>query len=411
MLSYNFLSNLKLYKYYNEPSNKYNIVSTVLFRLRENYKSMSNYYEKIMKLVDNFHKFLPKTFYLRIYFDTSIVIKSGNKIIDKEIDEIWIKLLKKLKKYNFIQLCRYKHKDFLDGNFHKGVFGTIIRFLPLFDLPSNKNINDVIISDADVNFILLNNIKKGYNYAQKQKLNLVFKTSFCKYTFGYHFVTKNYINTWLRIMAGTMICCNYKFNKHLLDHFFGMIVNNNYDDSLHKFVNMQDNIMYKNKMPNEKIFKYGFDEFFAIYMLKEIIDNNGKIGYIAHRDFDAPIYLYYNTNNNFITNDKNKLKKYEEIMKMLLGEYYNNNKNANKNYMMYESEINAIYNNKPLSKKQKKLSNYTFDFYEYIDKNNLYEYYGFDKYVIRCGLFQKNKNVISDIPNELFIYDENNDSL
>jgi hypothetical protein len=411
MLSYDFFSNLKLYKYYDEPLNEYNVVSTVLFRLRENYKSMSNYYEKIMKLVDNFHKFFPKSFYLRIYFDTSIIIKSGNELIDKEIDEVWIKLLKKLKKYKFIQLCRYKHKDYLDGNFHHGVFGTIIRFLPLFDLPINKNIKTIIISDADVNFILMNNLKNGYYYALKNNLNLVFKTSFCKYTFGYHSVTKNFINTWLRIMAGTVIVNNYKFNTKILNDFFGMIINHKYDEPLDNFINMTDNIMYKNKMPKEKIFKYGFDEFFLIYLLKDIIDHNGKIGYIATRDFDAPIYYYYYTNNNFITDDSDKIKIYKEVLKFLLQNYYDDHKSLQDNYLFYEKNINGIYDIKPLNAIQIKLSNNTFNFYEHIDRNNLYKYFNINKYNVKCGLFQKNKNLLVNHNNEYFIYDRNKDLL
>ena len=411
MENYTFKKNLKLYKYYKEPINEYNIVSTVLFRLKDNYKSMSNYYEKIMKLVDNFYDFFPKTFYLRIYFDNSIIIKSGNKLIDDEIDNVWIKLLKKLKKYNFIQLCRFKHLDFYEKPFHYGVFGTIIRFLPMFDYEENKYIKDVIISDVDINFILLNYLKNGYNYALKHDLKFIFKTSFCKYIFGHHYVTIDMINTWVRILAGTIILHNYKFNKNILNDFFEQIITKKYDNNMIKFIEMNDFILYKNKTPTEKIFKYGFDEFFAMHLLNDIIKKNIKFGYISTKDLDAPIYFYYRKNNNFISDDPNKLKKYEDILKRILGEYYDDKKNLQDNYIYYENELMVIYDNKKLNDKQIKIGNLTFDFYQYVKDNNLYDYYGFGINDIKCGIFQKNKYQLTKYSNEYFIFDKNIDKL
>ena len=92
-MSYNFLENLKIKKYYTEPLDEYNLVSTVIFRLEDNYKEMSLYYKQLEYLVEHFFDFFPKDYYLRLYFDNSIIKKSGNKIIDNEIDNVWIPLL------------------------------------------------------------------------------------------------------------------------------------------------------------------------------------------------------------------------------------------------------------------------------------------------------------------------------
>ena len=407
MNNYDFMAKLKLYKYYDEPIGNYNIVSTVLFRLEDNYKSMSNYYQKIMKLVDNFYDFFPRTFYLRIYFDNSIVIKSGNKLIDDEIDNVWIKLLKKLKKYKFIQLCRFKHLEFYKKPFHKGIFGTIIRFLPIFDYKFNNNIINAIISDVDINFTLLNYLKNGYKYALKHNLKLMFKTSFCKYIFGHHYVTIDMINTWVRILAGTIIVNNYKFDIDILNNFFKQIITKDYSSDMLKFIEMDNFILYKNKTPSEKIFKYGFDEFFAMYMLNDIIDKNIKFGYIATKDLDAPIYFYYRKNNNFISDDPNKLIIYGDVLKKILGEYYDDKKSLQDNYIYYENQISVIYENKKLTDHQLKIANQTFDFYQYVKDNNLYEHYGFGINDIKCGLFQKNKYQLTKYSNEYFVFDKN----
>jgi hypothetical protein len=409
---YNFFKKIKLYKYYDEPNTRYNIVSTVIFRLENNYKPMENYYLKIMKLVDNFYDFFGKDFYLRIYFDNSIVLKSGNEFIDNEIDNVWIKLLKKLKSFKFVQLCRYKHKDFLKNNiFHRGLFGTVIRFLPLFNVQSNNNIKDIIVSDIDVNFILLNYMKKGYQFVVKHDLKLFFKTSYCKYIAGYHNVTINMLNTWLRLLAGTVIVHNYKFNPKILNDFFSKIVHKNYDEYMIKFINIGQSITYKNKTPSEEIFKYGYDEFFLVYLLDNAIKQKIKIGYVSTKDFDAPIYYYYRKNNNFDSNDEQKLKLFEDILMRILGKYYNKNISLQNNYLQYEKEMFVIYDNNKLNQKQLTIANNTFDFYDYVKKNNLYDHYGFTIYEIKCGLFQKNKIFPTNNSNELFIFNENIDTV
>jgi hypothetical protein len=196
----------------------------------------------------------------------------------------------------------------------------------MFDYNINKNIRDIIISDADINFDLLNYLKNGYKYVVKHNLKFLFKTSFCKYIFGHHNVSIDMVDTWVRILAGTIVLHDYKFNKKILNDFFKQIITKEYDKNMLKFIEMNNFILYKNKTPTEKIFKYGFDEFFAMNMLNEIIHKNIKFGYIATKDLDAPIFFYYRKNNNFNSNDSNKLQIYKDVLKKILGIYYDNNK-------------------------------------------------------------------------------------
>ena len=129
-MEYSFANNLKIKKYYKEPEGTYNLVSTVVFRLENNYKPMSNYHDKFMFMLQNFKRTFRGNYYLRVYFDRSIYVKTDNDIINKEIDEMWKPLLKYLKSLSFVQLVRYNHLDFKKNKtFHDGLFGTLIRKL------------------------------------------------------------------------------------------------------------------------------------------------------------------------------------------------------------------------------------------------------------------------------------------
>lgn len=316
-MNYNFIKNLKIKRYYNEPNKSYNIVSTVIFRLENNYKDMSEYYNKFKHYIKQFKNIFDDSYYLRIYFDNSIVLYGDNEIINNEITTIWRPLLKYLYELPFVQLCKYNHNEFKKNKiYHIGVFGTIIRFLPLFDYSFNKNINVILITDIDVNQKYIKYIVKSLEYTLKNNLNFFFRTSFCKYTSGYHQTSSNIVNTWLRIMAGTMISNNLKFPKKIINDFFGQIINNNYDEHLNKFINMDLFSIHKHKVLSEPIFKYGIDEFFAMYLLKFLIDNNNKIkfGYLAANDIDSPIYFWYRKNNKLEDNKP----VYKEILQSLL---------------------------------------------------------------------------------------------
>ena len=131
-------------KFYTEPKEKYNIVSTVIFRLKNNYKPFIEYYNGLKFLVDNLPSILPD-FYLRLYYDDTISIpNSTNEKVNEEIKTLWMPYFEQLKQLKYVQLCKYNHK------LNEGLFGTLVRFYPLFDYTDNANIEIVIISDVDI---------------------------------------------------------------------------------------------------------------------------------------------------------------------------------------------------------------------------------------------------------------------
>ena len=66
------MEDIKLTKYYEEPEGKYKLISVVLFRLDISYKNPKKYYDGIKLLINDYHKYFPN-FYLRIYYDSSVI--------------------------------------------------------------------------------------------------------------------------------------------------------------------------------------------------------------------------------------------------------------------------------------------------------------------------------------------------
>ena len=373
-MSYSFSKNLKLKKYYVEPLTKYNVVSTVIFRLENNYKPMKIYVDQFLCMIENFVQIFDSTYYLRVYFDRSVYIKTGNELIDREIDTIFVPLFRKLKNIPFVQLCRYDHRDFKKNKiFHIGLFGTLIRFLPLFDCDENKLIKTVIISDIDVCKKYISLTQKCLKYTMTHKLKFFFRTSFCKFIAGRHYVAQNIANTWLRVMAGTVICDDYKFPVDILDDFFYKIKFNIRDENIDKFIKMDILNMHDYKTSSEDIFKYGIDEFFAMYLLKDILAKHIKFGYLSTNDVDAPIYFAYHKSNKFADNKP----EYTLMMKELLKEYYDDTKSVQDNYKIYEQTMNTYYKeNHVYSEMERNVKKYTFDFFQKIKNENTYANYG-----------------------------------
>lgn len=111
------------------------LVSTSLFRLQGGeYKSFKKYTNGLQTLCKIITTKLPG-FSLRIYVDDTI-------LKDHEIHNH----LKRLRPP--AEIVRYSCPRFKDtGNFHKGLFGTLIRYAPLFDAKSSSKV--VLIADAD----------------------------------------------------------------------------------------------------------------------------------------------------------------------------------------------------------------------------------------------------------------------
>jgi hypothetical protein len=408
------LDKIKFKKFYTEPSNEYNIFSTVIFRTYESgHRQSLYYYNKLLSLIEHFNVMFP-TFYLRIYYDKSIVTHKNvdNEEHKKENVEYWRPLIKELKNEKKIQLIRFDCDDYKTENksFHRGTFGTLIRFIPIFDYDENKNIKFVFIYDVDIDYFTQTTAKYSIKFVKKNNLNFFFRTNHCLFSDSNHYSLYNDLkNTWLRMYAN-IIVDNIKLPKIIFNNFFKMIDDKQYDVYLSRFINY--NIIKKKS--SEQIFSYGIDEILCMYILDYIIENNIKSGYFTSNNVYRPIQKYVFRNEHFKNTSKNNI--YKEILQNLLMDEYDETKSIIHNYKKYNDAMKYYsYNqgckNMNPSKLSIKFAQNTFNFYQKIENENLYEYYGFNKNEILCGLMQINKvNIhINDYYNSFKILNFNNE--
>lgn len=135
-------------------STKKNIITTSLFRMSSGgYKNFMKYLNGI-KLVSELSK--QKNLEVRIFIDRTI-----------RDDPKTMSFLKKLDNVNLIL---YKCPDFLvDKEHHVSVFGTLVRFFPLFNFPNN-DARTVFIADADSKEEYIVNVFKLYDILKKNKI-------------------------------------------------------------------------------------------------------------------------------------------------------------------------------------------------------------------------------------------------
>lgn len=115
---------------------KKNIVSCSFFKMATTgYKDFSSYIDGI-KILYN-HRIKDTDFHLRIFIDETIYLDNT--------------IMNELKKLTNIELVLYSCPNFLikDKKNHEGLFGTMVRFFPMFDFPNN-DAKTVIISDVDI---------------------------------------------------------------------------------------------------------------------------------------------------------------------------------------------------------------------------------------------------------------------
>lgn len=403
------MDRIKLKKYYNEPDYSYNIISVSLFKLQKSYKIFNKYYDGLIILDKNFETYFPG-FFLRIYFDNSIIKQDyNNKIINEEIITYWKPLLENLKNKKYIQLIKFKCQDFMELNdvCHFGVFGTLVRLIPLFKYPNN-NTKIVFILDIDLVIETFQSLKTIFEKFIQSESKFHFKTRYC-YTTQIRFLEDKFFddnNIWQGVMAGCIIS-KIKFPINIFIEFLDCALNQNKPncESLNLF--FQKNSEKINKKGNiQSNFSYGIDEIFTTYYLfKYIIKNKILFSYTIITDLIIPIHNMAIRNNFFKKYNIN----FKILFKKILGKYYDNNISVHDNYK---------YLDKILYKAKKNFDQGILDFetieeYNYIGKlflneakyllnTNQFEKFGFKKKEIICLNLIKN---LKPIDFELFNYD------
>lgn len=275
---------------------KKNLICCSLFKRNTSYyKDFSLYTKGLYKI---YHSII-KDFSIRLFIDNSIYN-------DKEI----MKLLNKLTK---IELVLFKCPMFQEGDYHIGLFGTLIRFFPMFNFPNN-DANQVIITDIDnysfkkyIEILDSNNIDNLYliKYSNASRM---FKNKE-DYNHIYNDIILDYIK------PQEMICLkqiNYNVILSFLENLDENIKYSYYLNENYKHVHN-----FKSKFENNGHFIYGIDEYFLNNQyLHYFIDN--KLPFLNILKYNIDSVLYYQL---FIRNEpwleKNK-KIFNELLNFIL---------------------------------------------------------------------------------------------
>lgn len=266
-----YMNFIQLKKYYKDPSDKVNIISVSAFLLKNSYKNIDLYYYGLNDLVESVPEYFPN-FYLRIYFDSSL---TKPKHEDEKLNEFiltkWKPFLEKIKLYSYIQLVKFTSNEFKNNDFrHIGLFGTLIRLIPLFDYADNMT-NIVIVMDIDVTKIIIEEKSKTFNLFMNSSSKFHFMTRYC-----YH-ISPRFVNVEqylqekykptikLRIQAGSVIS-KIKFPKYIFDDFINCLLHpeKNICKYIEAFKYSETSSSSDSSASNslDIILSYGIDEFF-----------------------------------------------------------------------------------------------------------------------------------------------------
>lgn len=211
-------TNIDVYHKPDSMPKKHNVISISAFVVERSYKSIEGYInglDKLQELLD----ILNNNFYLYVFHDKTIEeTKHYNPKINELVRNKWIPLLEKLKQNPRVILVRYDYPKFkspTNSFYHISTFGTMIRFLPLFE--GNSNI--VMVNDIDeVTSESMNLIKERYDKFMESKAEFYFTSGLCYYLNPWARIEKLENITNLRIVASNIIS-RIKLPMSLFDNF------------------------------------------------------------------------------------------------------------------------------------------------------------------------------------------------
>lgn len=277
-----------LKRYYKEPSEKYVCMSTSLFyksgyiKVNKNLKTANKTMNKVKSFIINIKntiqqfidKVYPDNYYYRIYFDKTIY-----KL--KEYKEL-IKIIMKNPKVQLIEFDCSNIKNVNNSNKinHIELFGTLMRFHPIFD-DNSPNIETIICVDADNTYT-----KKFIEIVSNfRKSNKLVKGIMSTTSIGFHsndFTEFDMFNYYYLLAGGVMFKKDKIFTKNIWEKYFTNMFQQydlmyvaNYLDFKRVAINAvleHDSI----KTQSYYSFNYGLDEIWLNFVIKKILKDTNK---------------------------------------------------------------------------------------------------------------------------------------
>lgn len=234
-------------------------ITCSLFKMNDPYRDFGNYVNKFLGWMFK----IPKDSFIRLYTD-EITYKS----------EEFEKLLKL--NYNKLEIFIYDYPEFKDSDgYHDGTFGTLMRYLPLWDkkIWDTYKIDYIWITDVDIyinflNFEILKKMEKEHAsicYYAKSGYNVPWIEDEVKYPIG----------------AGKFIVKkNVRFSESSLKNFLKEVLDGKYNKLrkriLNHYILREDESKIKS-ITKTNYFPYGYDEYYVNSILYEEIKSYKQI--------------------------------------------------------------------------------------------------------------------------------------
>ena len=349
--------------------NKYNIISSVLFKMENSYKDFQIYVDGIEIMLNKILTQLPK-FYFVLFVDNSITN-------DKQ-------LYKKITKFTSKQfvIIHYDCPRFKKNNYHIELFGTLIRYLFLFKFEQNKT-KCVYCSDIDMENRMVEPFLENYKIFNKtQKLQS--KRYSTKMIFRSNMIYNiDYPTNGLFMIYGGRFLGTYKMNLNILTSFLNNVLDKkiSLQKLSHNLTHDETNNISHAKY---KLFPYGVDEYFL---------NNDYINYIKEHNINHSYLVNYHITTPLFGIYKEKIKKNPN--KELVNKYVIflqnilNSSLTNPNKLYYQ--LNNLLSNSH-NKQINEIVNKYYKLIKQIYKSN--DYLPFTKQQLnQIILFKKNKYI------------------
>lgn len=228
------------------PSSR--VISCVFFTMSSAYKDFSKYAYQLRLMLKNSR--VVKGFETRIYTDDT-----GAEIAVHESEP-----------YSHVSVYHFDCPAFREGKGHTGTFGTLVRFLPLFE----EGLETVWISDIDVNY------KKGWFSNDLVKLasryDVFVENRICYERRPWN-VGKKYPFVAYRLIF------NVTFPKRMLTHYINKLIDGSYSKIIGEIND------YNVRKPRNDKFPYGMDEYFTNVVLYDYIKRK-NMSCLVHKDYD-----------------------------------------------------------------------------------------------------------------------------
>ena len=349
-------------EYVKKSSNiKTYLICSSAFKIENSYNPSNVYTDGLYNILKSIDKLFKNNVVYRLYYDESI-----------ENDNNWIYILNEMKKRKYCELVKYECPLFKNGIYHHGLFGTFIRYMPLFqkkdwDVYTNIDIDNKLPYLTIVQF-------------KNDNSKFAFKTQPCYYL-NPHVKIDN-LKPQMSII-GSLVMSKIVFNKKILFNFLNNIYykKKEYLIFLKNIKDLPKNHYKKKKYNSDYIVPYGLDEFFLNNnLLKYLIDNNITYSYIIINDnYYIGLWTIFDNNNSLKNLSPDVEKFYLNFTKKVLGEKYDLNKTLSENYIYIINIILYVKDNdsiKYIEISQKELIK--------VFKNGEYKKYNIPEEIYNC---------------------------